>query len=261
MKIGIIQGRLLPPINGHIQESPSDWRKEFILLRQLDLNHVEWIVTTTSFEKNPVFYEELKEFKISSICADNLVDEKFTSDSFLRENLDPICIAALKNKIDWVTIPLLEKSDISNETDRKNFTSLIIEYADRYPKLNFSFEAETHWNNVLEIANLKDNFWITYDTGNITSQRLDHSDYIRNTIHKISNVHLKDRTFSGQTIAPATGDTDFKTIFNTLSEMKYNGLYTLQTARGLDGMEIQTIHEHKKLFERMNNFEDDSRPF
>ncbi len=30
MKIGIIQGRLLPPVNNHIQEFPfNDWEEEF----------------------------------------------------------------------------------------------------------------------------------------------------------------------------------------------------------------------------------------
>ena len=141
MKTGIIQGRLLRPVDGHIQEFPTDWHREFILLRKMNLNHVEWIVTTSSFKTNPVFFESLEDLEISSICADNLVNKNFTSESFLEANLTPICEAALKNKINWVTVPLLEDSDITKETDRKAFTELIIQYAEKYPKVNFSFVA------------------------------------------------------------------------------------------------------------------------
>jgi len=50
MRVGIIQGRLLPPVNGKIQEFPKDnWRQEFDILTQVDLNHIEFIVTKDSF--------------------------------------------------------------------------------------------------------------------------------------------------------------------------------------------------------------------
>ena len=257
MKLGIIQGRLLKPVGGHIQEFPKDWKREFTLLRRLGLSHVEWIVTASSFLTNPVFFEDCSEYEISSICADNLVHPDFNKEDFLRDNLLPLCEAALKSNIHWLTIPLLEKSSISERQIRNKFIDLILEYADKYPQINFSFEAETHWDNVLEIASLRDNFWITYDTGNITSEGIDHQKYILNTHHKISNVHIKDRTFEGKTVKPLTGNTDFETIFNTLRKVKYNNLYTLQTARGEPGSEVETITKHKEIFERMIYHETD----
>ena len=52
MKLGIIQGRLSKPINGHIQEFPKEtWENEFKLLNNLGLNHIEWIVTKKSFNE------------------------------------------------------------------------------------------------------------------------------------------------------------------------------------------------------------------
>ena len=71
--IGIIQGRLSQPIEG-FQECPNDWKGEFDLLPSLGLNHIEWIVTKKSFSNNPLFSEDLSNYPISSICADNLVD-------------------------------------------------------------------------------------------------------------------------------------------------------------------------------------------
>ena len=40
MKIGIIQGRLSRPVEG-FQECPVDWRREFDLLPEIGLNHIE----------------------------------------------------------------------------------------------------------------------------------------------------------------------------------------------------------------------------
>ena len=253
MKLGLIQGRLMRPEDGWIQEFPACWVEEFIKAKSLGFGHIEWIVTERSFKTNPIFFEDCKDYNISSICADNLVSEKFIDQSFLFHNLDPICKAALKNSIDWITIPLLEGSSISDSKVRSTFIPMILGYSDKYPNLNFSFEAETEAENVLELVSLRDNFWITYDTGNITSERINHKDYILKTYHKISNVHLKDRTFDAETVPPLSGDTDFDTIFNTLASVGYDEMYTIQTARGKTGSEVRTMIQHKNIFERLYN--------
>jgi hypothetical protein len=253
MKLGLIQGRLLRPEDGWIQEFPTCWVEEFIKAKTLGFGHIEWIVTERSFETNPIFTEDCKDYNISSICADNLVNKRFIDRDFLFHNLDPICRAAIKNRIPFVTIPLLEDSSISDENIRNQFIALILEYSDKYPGLNFSFEAETSAENVLRLVSLRDNFFITYDTGNITSEGIDHKDYIEKTFHKINNVHLKDRTYSAETVPPLSGDTDFDLIFNTLSSMGYDELYTIQTARGKTGSEIRTMKQHKNIFERLYN--------
>ena len=117
--------------------------------------------------------------------------------------------------------------------------------------MNFSFEAELEAEKLLQIVNLRDNFFVTYDTGNITSCGFDHETYINLVKHKIDNVHLKDRTFDAKTVEPLTGDTNFKLIFKTLTDIGYNGLYTLQTMRGEYGNEINVISRHKEIFEEL----------
>ena len=76
MNIGIIQGRLSSPEEG-FQECPKNWEKEFELLKELGLSHVDWIVTKNSFDNNPIFFKNLNGYPINSICADNLVDKDF----------------------------------------------------------------------------------------------------------------------------------------------------------------------------------------
>ena len=66
MKLGIIQGRLSKPTEG-FQECPTDWKREFLILETLKLNHIEWIVTKKSFNNNPLFNEDLSKIGVEFI--------------------------------------------------------------------------------------------------------------------------------------------------------------------------------------------------
>ena len=251
MNLGVLQGRLQPPENGHIQEFPTRWFSEFKLLKDLGLQCLEWIITRSSASSNPVLSNNYNfvGFPISSICVDHIIDKQIQEIGFLEENLEPVCKAAVKNKIPCITIPLLEESNMESTERRRKFCDAIESVGAEYPSLNFSFEAELGMLELSEIVYRRDNFYVTYDTGNITSYGLDHAKYIENFATKINNVHIKDRTFAAQTVAPLTGDTDFKTIFKVLKQVDYQGPYILQTARGEDGLEKQTIKKHKEIFE------------
>ena len=47
MKLGLLQGRLSPPVGG-FQEFPKDWEREFRIADELGLNHIDWLVTNIS---------------------------------------------------------------------------------------------------------------------------------------------------------------------------------------------------------------------
>jgi sugar phosphate isomerase/epimerase len=251
-KLGIVQGRLLPPIGNHIQEFPrAEWKLEFDLMENLGLTHIEWIVTDTSF-KTKTLNLDVKKYgsKISSVCCDHLIDNHFYKKSFLKERLEPACEFAIKNNIKSLTIPLLEKSKLNNfniDSAVENF----VYFGKKYPSLNFSFEIENNADISLCLADCLPNFYLTYDTGNITSCGIDHEIYIEKVFHKINNVHLKDRTVDPiSTVEPGNGDTDFYLIFDILSKKCYKGWYTLQTARSKNGSETETISRHIKFYEK-----------
>jgi len=251
MKIGIIQGRLSPPVENHIQEFPQLWKYELDNLRNLELNHIEWIVTKSSFPHNPIFFKDLSQYPISSICADNLINNYILNEEFLRFQLYPICKAALKNNIEYITIPLLEESTMVDKVKRKIFCKNILQVSRDFPDLKFSFEAELHPDLLLEIVNLSNRFFTTYDTGNMTSCGFIHEKSINLLFDKISNVHLKDRTYDGRTKLPGLGETNFENIFQILNRKGYNKLFTLQTAREKTGDEKETILKHKRYFEEL----------
>jgi len=254
MKLGIIQGRLSKPTEG-FQECPTNWKREFDVLNDLKLNHIEWIVTKKSFSNNPLFSEDLSGYPISSICADNLVDsgtiEYVYNIKFLRKNLEPICDKATLNNISTITIPLLEESDITNDVRRGFFISEIRNYGLAYPHLTFSFEIESYEHVIQEVLEVCPNFKLTYDTGNMTSLGINHEYYLEKFFNKIDNIHLKDRTFDKETVTPTTGETQFNKIFNYLRSSGYDGTYTIQTAREETGNELETIIKHKEILEKI----------
>ncbi len=141
MKTGIIQGRLSEPTNG-FQDTPVNWKLEFDKLKQLGLSHVEWVVTSNSFSHNPIFTEDVSSFPISSICADNVVSVLVDNQQFLLHNLLPICEAALRNNIEYITIPLLEDSSLENNKKLDNFCNAFEKVSKKYKTFKFSFETE-----------------------------------------------------------------------------------------------------------------------
>tara|TARA_R110002020_G_scaffold464493_2_gene685236 strand:- start:10772 stop:11551 length:780 start_codon:yes stop_codon:yes gene_type:complete len=252
MNLGLMQGRLSQPTNGHIQEFPENWEDEFASLEECKLAGVEWLITKGRSLDNPMYISPVTagKYPVMSICLDTLVDKRITDENYLNENLVVLCETLLDcTSIKNITIPLLEESSMCDDKSRKMFCGLIKKIGDTFPDINFSFEAELGMQELLEIVSLCDNFYVTYDTGNITSYGLSHSEYVEFFADKINNVHLKDRTFDAKTVSPLEGDTDFETIFKSLKGIGYQGPYILQTARSETGKEKQTIMAHKRIFE------------
>jgi len=248
MKLGIMQGRLLPPVRNHIQEFPDDWEREMSLVDELGLVGVEWLVTTYRPYENPILTDNtFNEFPVVSVCLDNLVSDQIDDPASV-ENIISSCYRAGVRRF---TIPLLEKSSMSDGRRRNQFCNTIETIGKSFDDAIFSFEAELKMSHLAEIVYLCDNFRVTYDTGNTTSYGLDHVEYINYFAKVINNVHLKDRTFDSVTVEPPNGDTDFKTIFETLKSIGYDGNYIIQTARGKTGSELETISNHISLFKEL----------
>tara|TARA_R110002020_G_scaffold282697_1_gene498337 strand:- start:836 stop:1600 length:765 start_codon:yes stop_codon:yes gene_type:complete len=253
MKLGIIQGRLSEPKEG-FQECPVNWKREFDLLPKLGLNHIEWIITYENFSTNPIFTQDLKQYPISSVCADFMVSDDFNESTYINEFLKITCEYAIQNEIKNVTIPLLEKSSIDDNDVADKFIDVFYPHIVRFKDLNFLIEAELNHKKLKKVLDLNSNLFVTYDTGNITSHGLSHKDYILELGDRIKQVHIKDRTRNPlKTVEPNTGDTDFKLIFEYLNKINYDGIYTLQTARGIAGKEIETIKRHKKIIKGIYN--------
>ena len=177
MKLGVIQGRLSEPKEG-FQECPIEWKREFDLLSNIELNHIEWIVTHDNFHNNPIFYRDVSSYPISSVCADFMVSDKFCNSEYLMKYLEPLCLAVEDNNIKNITIPLLENSNVEEKDIRDKFMKVFYPYTKEHKNINFLIEAELHQEKLKKMLDFNSNLFVTYDTGNITSCGLNHEDYI-----------------------------------------------------------------------------------
>ena len=278
--VGIIQGRLSPPVDNQIQAFPREtWRSEFTnCLHNVGLSHIEWIITEECFRDNPLMVDSEETRKVLSwnshmigtICCDHLINSRVgyadNVGEFLEQNLTPVCERVSKIGhhprfgFNTIGIPLLDASSMEcTGKSLDTFKREIVKITDRFPNLLFSFEAELDHERLLSLVDLRPNYRVTYDTGNITSYSNNHKEYLPAVFDKIDNVHLKDRLYdytvgAWKTVWPGTGRTDFNFIFGMLKTLGYDGSYTLQLARGLDGLEQKTVEYQKyhmqALYER-----------
>lgn len=256
MKLGIIQGRLSRPIEGH-QTTPSDWHKEFIDMRALRLSHLEWTVDNKKLNNNPIFLDNTEKFhkKISSICFDNLVCRDFYNLEFLKPNLFNLVELLVQKDLNCITLPLVEEATLRDDSDInfvRKITDILLE---RYSCLEINIESDASAEKIKQVIKPNKNVNFTYDTGNITASNFDHRRYISLLFDNITNVHLKDRKHnSGPSMKFGYGDTDFNFIFKTLSELNYSNIFTLQMVRGVEGEEFNYIkdlsHTFKDLYEK-----------
>lgn len=245
MKIGILQGRLSKPVNGKMQEFPiNGWDKEFYTIPQIGLSGIEWLITPVDNLNNPFFTNQTLPPNILSVCVDTMVCNSFYKLEFMNENLVPVLNRMKELGLNKIVIPLLENSSVENEYIRHEFLKNFITISENYPDINFCFEFECDKEIVMDVVSKRDNFYITYDTGNFTStykEKINHKELIEFFGFKIKNVHFKDRTYDGQTKHFGLGNTDFKTIIDTLKKNNYHDNIILQLARDVDGDEINYI--------------------
>ena len=65
-RIGFMQGRLSPLINGKIQSFPwSTWDKEFEIGQNINLNMMEWTIDQERIYENPLMTEEGRDLIIN----------------------------------------------------------------------------------------------------------------------------------------------------------------------------------------------------
>ena len=117
MNLSILQGRLSMPILGY-QETPEDWQREFNLIGDLGINHIEWVVTNKQYFNNPIFSDDLSGYPISIVCADNAVDERIFEKGYFFDTIFPLCEMCQENGLTTVGIPLLEKSSVNSKNKK-----------------------------------------------------------------------------------------------------------------------------------------------
>jgi hexulose-6-phosphate isomerase len=136
--IGIMQGRLVPPIEDRIQAFPGEqWKDEFPAARECDLDLIEWIFEASDWEKNAVManpdeiieYSQKYNIKVITLIADFFMDcpllrvpptEVETRMSIFEDLLNK----AHQIGVTYVNVPFVDNSEITSDAERDQVARL-----------------------------------------------------------------------------------------------------------------------------------------
>ena len=267
-KIGFMQGRLSPIIDGKIQAFPRDhWRNEIALGNELGINIMEWTIDQDRLYENPIMTEEGQDeikalckkynFLIPSLTGDCFMQAPFwkTSDSRysekLKDDFKAIVNSCNKTNIKLLVVPLVDDGSLTNIHEENTLIDFLIDQQLYFKRSGIRIAFESDFSPVelhRFISKLdQDVFGINYDIGNSASLGLNPEEEFKFIGDRILNVHVKDRVFGGTTVPLGQGNADFKTVCRLLKSHKYNANYILQTARASNGQHMEVLLQYKNF--------------
>ena len=257
-KFGIMQGRLLPKYQGRYQAHPVGyWKDEFPIASQLGLDSIEFILDYNESEKNPLLasggLQEIEKIvkssgvKVRSICADYFMEAPIHSDDMavVDKSLNVLdCLIKKASLIDIkdIVVPCVDQSSLKNNKDINNFVNNIkmITSSAENLGINISLEtdlAPTPFAKLIDSIDSK-NVTVNYDIGNSAGLNYDPVEEFQSYGHKITDVHIKDRSLGEASVKLGTGNANFSKIFELLSKYDYQGILIFQAFRDDEGVKI-----------------------
>ena len=268
--LGIMQGRLVPPVEGRIQAFPRErWAEEFPNAAAAGLDAIEWIYDTYGLGANPVETDEgiesilqlsrTHKIAVHSMCADYFMDFTFvrTTEAEMAEriaHLDWLLGQARRIGVTRVVLPFVDSSAIRDDADR----NAVIETLQRALPGAAAAGIELHLETSLppaEFAALLARIphplvKVNYDSGNSSSLGYRPAEEFAAYGERLGSVHIKDRVFNGSTVPLGQGDADLPAVFAGLRGLKYAGDFILQVARGTAGDEVAWTRTNRGYVER-----------
>ena len=264
-RIGFMQGRLSPMVNGKIQAFPYEtWKNEFAIAKLNNYSLMEWTLDYEDPFINPLMTEvgraEIKvlmegnNLEIPSITGDCFMQAPFwkaTGDtahsliSDLYQIVECCGLVGIKN----IVIPLVDDGQLKSKYEEDFLVSTFLNAESDLvgSGVNIIFESDFDPFRLVKLMNRLDtpNFGINYDIGNSAALGFDPLEEIGVYGDRIYNVHVKDRPFGGTTVPLGDGDANFDKVFKALGQIGYQGNFILQTARAMDDRHLEVLNSYR----------------
>jgi L-ribulose-5-phosphate 3-epimerase len=274
--VGIMQGRLSPPVSFRLQAFPTgSWKKEFENARSIGLDTIEWLFEAEdgrghTYLQNPLWNEagrieinqavETSRVQVRTCCADYFMPhpffrvteaERFESIAILLQLIENVSQIGVQS----ILLPVLEISEIRTKGEKELLLESLKKPLDLAAKKNISLGLETELpaEEYLELIVEAHHpaLGVYYDTGNNAAQGHDITEDAGILAPHLVGVHIKDRKKGGGTVFLGQGDADFDGFLSCIKANGYEGPVILQTAFGEDYMGIAL--QHKKYIQvRLN---------
>ena len=254
-KIGFMQGRLSNVIDGKIQAFPwLNWRAEILSAKSIGISLMEWTLDQERLHENPFMTDEGQkeiralcekhQFSILSVTGDCFMQAPFwktdslTICEMLKNDFETIVSSCNKIGAKIIIMPLVDGGSIDNLDQENCLVEFLSKQESRCRKLGVKVAFESDFPPMKLksfISRFNANcYGINYDSGNSAALGFNQSEEFNAYGKRILNVHIKDRTLNGGTVALGHGAVNFKNLFSLLNSIDYVGNYILQTARAED---------------------------
>lgn len=266
-KIGFMQGRLSPLVDGKIQAFPwAHWRDEFPAADECGIHLMEWTLDHDRLSENPLMtrsgrqqiaeLQKKHELAIESLTGDLFMQAPFwkvdgLARRVLLDEFDAVMDACAALGIRFIVVPLVDNGALATEAEEYCVLEEMRLRADalRQREIAVVFECDFAPHRLANfIGKLPaDNFGVNFDIGNSAALGYDSSEEIAAYGRRILNVHVKDRKLGGTTVPLGTGNANLGKTIRELVESGYRGNYILQTARASDGDHAGVLQRYRDM--------------
>ena len=266
-RIGIMQGRLVPPTENRIQCFPrQNWADEFELGSRAGIDCIEWIYDLYGADVNPIATDsgivQMKALaaktgvQVLSVCADYFMERPLVRASAgeLAERLAMLDWLLGRGRIlgiNRMVVPFVDASRIDTEAEFEGVVATLQRILPRAEKTGIEIHLETSLPPA-RFASLLDRLphpllKANYDSGNSSSLGYKPLEEFTAYGKRVGSVHIKDRIRGGGTVAPGSGDADFPALASSLKMVGYSGDFILQVARAVSGDEVSWIAKNRQF--------------
>lgn len=270
-RLGFIQGRLSPLVEGKIQAFPfENWQEEFSQAEAIQLNKLEWTLDQATLYENPLLTLEGQKI-ISRLCSvHNITIATITGDCFMQapfwqvrrslqkallNDAKQIIISAASIGARIIVIPLVDNGSLRSQAQINALKYGMQDLAPLLQKHQVQIAFESDMPPKELAAFIEDYpsklFGINYDIGNSAAFGYDCVREIGTYGTRIIGVHVKDRLLGGTTVPLGEGNADIPLCIQTLENSGYNGLYVLQTARATDDDHVGALLKYRDMTARL----------
>lgn len=266
-RIGFMQGRLSPLVDGKIQAFPAScWQAEFESAKRNGFSLMEWTLDQDGLYLNPLLttsgQAEIRELRqahgvaISSLTGDCFMQSPFwkaqgPAREALLQDFRAVAQACGAVGIAMMVVPLVDNGRLDNREQEDLLVDTLQKESAFLAELGVKvvFESDFGPDELARfMARLAPaRFGVNYDIGNSASLGMDPVAEIAAYGGRILNVHIKDRVLGGTTVPLGTGNANFDQVFAALARAGYQGTYILQTARATDGKHAEVLSRYRDM--------------
>ena len=253
IRIGLMQGRLLPPLRHPIQEFPAErWPDEFPLAASLGFDNIEFIFGGDAIERHPLLEDGCASIA-ARVAASGVAAGSGCADYFMQPAFHPGGHGEVRSRVDLlrrlvrhvahlgvtdIVIPCVDAASLKSAADQDRLMAALTEIvpACAEASVRLALELDLPPGATRHLLERCQSPWIrvNYDVGNSVAMGFDPAEEWAAYGTHISSVHVKDRLHGGGTVPLGSGDVDFEQFFHVTSTHGYEGLFTIQGARGTD---------------------------